>query len=144
MNGVRTDTDALALGQPVSVSIRVPFNHCDPLFVVWHGRYFEYFEVARTALLATRKLDALQVRDMGYKMFVTEARCRYVLPLSYNDEIEVTAQFTALRPLIRIAYAITRTGSPRKCARAFTALATTDFEGRLLETPDDILARLLA
>jgi len=35
----------------VSVELEIPFHDCDPLFVVWHGRYLEYMEVGRQALL---------------------------------------------------------------------------------------------
>ena len=132
------------LGEPVSVTHKIPFHDCDPLFVVWHGRYLQYMEAARSALLASRELDVEHVRAMGYKMFITEARSRYLAPLSYNDEIRVTARFTGATPLIRVSYEVVNLTSGRKSARAFTALATTDFAGNLLETPDNILERLHA
>src|SRR5262245_13659309 len=31
-----------AAAQPLQVELKVPFHDCDPLFVVWHGRYFQY------------------------------------------------------------------------------------------------------
>lgn len=130
------------IGKPVSVELKVPFHDCDPLFVVWHGRYFEYLEVARSALLASCELDVEHVRAMGYKMFIAEARCRYLFPLSYNDVVRISARFTATTPLIRISYQVVNVTRQRKSARAFTTLATTDFADNLLETPDDILARL--
>jgi len=130
------------IGQPVSVELKVPFHDCDPLFVVWHGRYFEYLEVARSALLSSHELDVEHVRAMGYKMYITEARCRYLSPLSYNDQVRVTARFTAATPLIRVSYEVMNVTRKRKSARAFTTLATTDFADNLLETPDDILARV--
>lgn len=132
------------LGKPVSVTHKIPFHDCDPLFVVWHGRYLQYMEAARSALLASRELDVEHVRDMGFKMFITEARCRYLSPLTYNDEIRVTARFTGATPLIRVSYEIANLTTGRKSARAFTTLATTDFAGNLLETPDAILERLYA
>jgi acyl-CoA thioester hydrolase len=130
------------MGDPVSVELKVPFHDCDPLFVVWHGRYFEYLEVARSALLASRELDVEHVRAMGYKMFITEARCRYLSPLTYNDTMRITARFTATAPLIRVSYEVLNLTRHRKSARAVTALATTDFADNLLETPHDVLARL--
>ncbi len=32
-----------------TVHITVPFHHCDPMGIVWHGRYLEYFEIERFA-----------------------------------------------------------------------------------------------
>ncbi len=132
-----------AAGAPVSVRIKVPFHDCDPLFVVWHGRYFQYLEVARSALFARHSVDVEHVRSLGYRMYITDAHCRYMHPLSYNDEARVTARFTALTPLLRIAYEVHNLTVNRKSARAVTVLATTDARGKLLpETPDDLLARM--
>ena len=101
---------------PVSVQLKVPFHDCDPLYVVWHGRYFEYMEVARSALLASVELDVKDIRAMGFRMYITDARCRYLHPLRYNDEIRVTARFTESSPLIRIAYEVTNLTSGKKSA----------------------------
>ena len=131
------------LGVPVSVRLKVPFHDCDPLFVVWHGRYFEYLEVARSALFARHSVDVEHVRALNYRMYVTDAHCRYMHPLTYNDELEITARFTALTPLFRIAYEVRNLTVNRRSARAVTVLATTDASGKLLpETPDDLLVRV--
>lgn len=126
-----------------SVIAKVPFHDCDPLFVVWHGRYFEYFELARTELLAKLALDVPEIRALGFRMYVTDARCRFMFPLSYGDEVEITAKITEARPLIRVAYEIKNRTHGRKSARGFTVLATTDASGQLLpETPDVIFEKL--
>lgn len=131
------------LGVAVSVRIKVPFHDCDPLFVVWHGRYFQYLEMARSALFARHEVDVEHVRALHYRMYVTDVHCRYMHPLTYNDEAEITARFTALTPLFRIAYDVRNLTVNRKSARAVTVLATTDASGKLLpETPHDLLARV--
>jgi acyl-CoA thioester hydrolase len=125
------------------VTLRVPFHDCDPLFVVWHGRYFEYLEAARTALLASCGLDVPDIRAMGFRMYITEARCRYMHPLTYNDEVKVTARFAAKKPFLRIVYEVTNVTAGRRSARAYTAIATTDSTGQLIpETPDAIVSRI--
>jgi acyl-CoA thioester hydrolase len=127
----------------VSVDLGVAFHQCDPLGVVWHGRYFEYFEIARTALLRSVELDVEQVRALGFRMYVTDARCRYMVPLAYGETARVTAWFSAVTPLIRVAYDVYDPAGARWCARATTVLATTDAAGRLLpRTPDAIVDRL--
>jgi acyl-CoA thioester hydrolase len=135
----------------VTVEVRVAFHQCDPLGVVWHGRYFEYLEAARQALLASVDLDVPQIRALGFRLYVTEARCRYMAPLAYGDIAHVTAWFSRLSgsgsasPLIRIAYDVRHGARDGWCARAATVLATTDADGKLLpQTPEAILARLPA
>jgi acyl-CoA thioester hydrolase len=131
------------IDRAAAVTLKVPFHDCDPLFVVWHGRYLEYFELARTALLERCRLDVPEIRALGFRMYVSDARCRYMFPLSYGDEVQVTASFTATRPLVRIAYDVRNLTRSRRSARGYTVLATTDAAGRLLpETPDAIFERL--
>lgn len=134
---------AIAALEGASVEIQVPFHDCDPLFVVWHGRYFQYLEIARSALFAKYALDVEHVRALNYRMYVTDARCRYLYPLTYHDRLRVTARFTAVSPLLRVAYDVFNITANRKTARAVTVLATTDVSGTLLtETPHDLLTRL--
>ena len=129
----------------VTIEVPVAFHQCDPLGVVWHGRYFEYLEVARCALLARFELDVPQIAALGLRMYVTEARCRYMVALAYGDTARVTAWFGTRTPLLRVAYDVRGTAKDAWCARAATVLATTDAQGQLLpRTPDAILARLPA
>jgi acyl-CoA thioester hydrolase len=83
-----------------------------------------------------------QIRALGYRMFIVDAHCRYMAPLSYGDTARITAWFVATEPLIRVAYEI---HDPRNrwCARAVTVLATTAADGALLPTtPPELLSRL--
>ncbi len=122
---------------------RVSFHHCDPLNVAWHGRYFEWLEVARAALFASVDLEVHQIRELGFRMYVVEAKCRYMAPLHYGDPVHVTAWFGQVSPLIRISYDVRNPEVDRWSARATTVLATTDADGTLLATtPDALLARL--
>lgn len=122
---------------------KVGFQECDPLGVVWHGRYFEWFEAARNQLFESVGLDVPEVRALGLRMYVVEAHCRYMAPLGYGDSARVTAWFSATAPLVRVAYDVHDVRSERWCARAYTVLATTDAEGALLaSTPAAMLQRL--
>lgn len=127
----------------VTIEQKIGLHHCDPLGVAWHGRYFEWFEMARTALFVSIDLDVPQIRAFGYRMYIVDAHCRYMAPLAYGDTARVTAWFVATTPLLRVAYDVHHAASGRWCARATTVLATTAGDGTLLpETPTELLARL--
>ena len=127
----------------VTQDFPIGLHHCDPLGVAWHGRYFEWFELARTALFKSRDLDVDQIRALGHRMYVVDARCRYMAPLGYGEVARITAWFVAVQPLIRVAYDIYNPATERWSARATTVLATTAADGTLLpSTPDALLARL--
>jgi len=127
----------------VSARLQVQFHDCDPLAVVWHGRYFEYMEVSRSQLLKNCRLDVPDMIELGLRMFVTEVRCHYSFPLSYGDDVEVTSWFSERSPLLRVSYDIRNLTKGRKAARAHTRLALTDARGYLLpELPDAVRERL--
>jgi acyl-CoA thioester hydrolase len=130
--------------QETAVELEVPFFDVDALGVVWHGHFFKYLEVARTALLRRRGLDIGQGDAARYAFLVIDSRCRHLFPLRYADRIRVTAWFADVRHRIRIAYEITNLSHDRRAARAHTILATLNHEGRMLmETPVEIQRRLL-
>ena len=126
-----------------SVTQRVQFHECDPLAIVWHGRYFEYFEAARCELLRSVKLDVPDMIALNLRMVVTEVRCRYNTPLRYADELRIWAWFSELDPLLKVSYDIENLTTGRKCVRAFTRLALTDAYGVLLPSlPAAVRSRL--
>jgi|JI10StandDraft_1071094.scaffolds.fasta_scaffold153879_2 acyl-CoA thioester hydrolase len=127
----------------IRVRTTVPFHDCDPMGIVWHGRYLEYFELARAALFAGFGLDIPEIRALGYRMYVVDVRCRYTHPLGYGEVAEITARLKAARPLIRVVYGVRNLTRDRTSARGHCVLATTDAAGSLFyETPDAIFDRL--
>jgi acyl-CoA thioester hydrolase len=129
----------------IRLDVPIGMHHCDLLAVAWHGRYFEWFEMARTRLFVSRDLDVPRIRDLGHRLYVVDAHCRYMVPLAYGDTARITAWFTAVAPLIRVAYDVENAATGRWSARAVTVLATTTADGNLLATtPDALLTHLPA
>lgn len=127
----------------VSVEHEVPFHDVDALQVVWHGHYFKYFELARTALLRSCGLDAGELVGGRYRFVVIDSRCRHVGPLRYGDRVRTAAWFRDFSRRIMIAYEVQNLTLGRRAARGHTALATLDRAGTLLfATPADIAERI--
>ncbi len=127
----------------IEIERKVSFHHCDPLGVAWHGRYFEWFEEARSELFEAVDLGVEQIRGLGHRMYIVDAKCRYMAPMSFGDSMRITTWFSDVQPLIRVGYDVYNLESKRWAARATTVLATTDITGELLpKTPDAILDRL--
>jgi len=137
------ELESATVPAPVRVCTTVPFHDCDPMGIVWHGRYFEYFELARAELFAGFGLDVPEIRALGYRMYVVDVRCRYTHPLAYGERVEISARIKATRPLIRVVYSVRNLTRIRTSARGHCVLATTDAAGTLFyETPDAIFDRL--
>jgi acyl-CoA thioester hydrolase len=129
----------------VSVEVEIPFHDVDLLQVVWHGHYAKYLELARTALLRARRLDAADMLELGYRFFVTESHLRHVSPMRYAERLRVSAWFVDVENRLNIAYDLVNVTRQRGCAQATTVLVTTNDQGTLcLETPAPLLARLRA
>ena len=133
----------------VYVDLEVPFHDVDPLFVAWHGHYYKYLEIARTALQRHHRLDAPDLRELGFAWFVIETRTRHVQALRYGERFRVFTWFVEDDPRIGIAYEIRslstldgeRTG--HRVARARTVLVSTSPKGELLfATPDVVKERI--
>ncbi|MDH3336268.1 MAG: acyl-CoA thioesterase [Gammaproteobacteria bacterium] len=74
-----------------SVDMRAPFFDLDPAGVVWHGRYFQYFELARCALLEGINYSYEDMENSGYLWPVADTEVRFVRPLTLNQKVRVTA-----------------------------------------------------
>ena len=128
----------------VHLEFEVPFHDVDVLGIVWHGHYYKYMELGRTALLRARGLDVREIRDLGHRLLVVDSHCRHTFPLHYADRVRVNAWFVSVAPRLVVAYRIRNLTQDRCSARGQTILVTTDADGRMLpETPDALLQRLL-
>lgn len=67
------------------ISFPVDFNDCDPMRIVWHGNYINYFERARCALLAKIGYDYIEMEKSGFLFPVTEVKVKYMKSLHFGD-----------------------------------------------------------
>lgn len=128
-----------------SILHEVPFHDVDITQRVWHGHYYKYLELARTALFRAHGLDDDELVPKRFMLYVIETRCRYTFPLRYRERMRVSAWFREVERRLSVAYEITNLSQGRRAARALTILATVSPEGRLLmETPHEIVERIRA
>jgi acyl-CoA thioester hydrolase len=129
--------------QRIAIELDVAFHDVDALHVVWHGHYYKFFELARTALFRTCKLDVPDMIALHYKFVVIESKCRHSFPLRYGDRFRVSAWFKDIEYRLHIAFEVENLTAGRRAAIGHTMLATLDPAGNLLiGTPRSILERL--
>ena len=142
-SGARQWLRAPVAEHAATVHLEVPFHDVDILEVAWHGHYFRYFEIARTALFRKHQIDVSDMRDLNYIFLVVESEVRHVHPLHYGDAFSVAAWFTERSPKIEVAYEVRNLTRTTKVARARTTMVTAKHQGEMfLETPPSILERL--
>ncbi len=74
--------------EPITFEItrRFPFYDLDPIQVVWHGNYMNYFEDARVALLGAHGIDLYQIYQRTGIVFPSSDLHEHILPLRNQDE----------------------------------------------------------
>jgi acyl-CoA thioester hydrolase len=89
-----------------AVPLRVPFFDLDPAGVAWHGRYFQYFELARCELLELVGYSYEEMMRSGILWPIADTNVRYLRPLALNQEITVSAYLREWEMRIVIDYRI--------------------------------------
>jgi len=65
--------------------VRVRFAECDPLGIVWHGNYIQYFEDAREAFGRHHGISYLDQKAHNFSTPIVSSKCEHKLPLRYGD-----------------------------------------------------------
>ncbi len=120
---------------------RVRYRECDPMGVVYHGHYLDWFEAARTEALRSAGLPYADLEAAGIQMPVVEATLRYYAPARYDDAIEVTATFPDV-PHVRavVDYAVRRAGEDAVLVSGRVVLCFIDVaRGRPVAAPDAVV-----
>jgi len=86
--------------------ISVEFFDCDPLRVVWHGNYFNYFEIGRRALLEKIGYGYEMMEKTGYAFLVIEASAKFLGSLRFKDRAIVKAILEEYENRLRVKFEI--------------------------------------
>lgn len=68
-----------------TTKIRIRFVETDPLGIVWHGNYIQYFEDGREDFGRHHGISYLDQRDHGYATPIVKSSTDHRLPLRYGD-----------------------------------------------------------
>jgi len=86
--------------------ITVEFYDLDPLKVVWHGNYINYFEVGRRALLEKIGYSYEEMEKSGYAFPVIEVSAKYMGWLKFKDRARIKAILMEYENRLMIRYEI--------------------------------------
>ncbi|HET9917322.1 MAG TPA: acyl-CoA thioesterase [Candidatus Binatia bacterium] len=99
---------------------QVPFNHLDPMEIVWHGHYVNYLELARSALLTTIDYNYPQMKASGYVWPVIDLRVRFIAPAKFAQRLKLRAEIVEWENRLKIAYLLTDGATGQRVSRATT------------------------
>ncbi len=94
-------------------SHRVRYGECDPMGVVYHAYYLDYFEASRTEALRAHGLTYKSLEEAGVIMPVVDLAVRYHRPARYDDLLDVLVRFPETpASRVRAEYEVRRAGEP--------------------------------
>jgi len=86
--------------------VTVEFCDLDPMRVVWHGNYLNYFEAGRRTLLEKIGYSYYEMEESGFAFPVIEVSVKYIGALRLGDRVRVKAILTEYENRLRIKYEI--------------------------------------
>lgn len=83
---------------------RVRYREADPMGIVYHTHYLDYFEVARTEALRDVGLPYKSLEDGGVFMPVVDLALSYRRPAKYDDLLVIRTQMTMSESATRVTF----------------------------------------
>lgn len=114
------------------VKLSVPFFDLDPMQIVWHGNYLNYFEIARAALFDHYGVDLYAYYDREKIIFpIIRTQTKHIFPLKHRDEIIVKATLVDANIKLVVDFEVRKAADGSVCARGRTeqvAVKTPEME----------------
>jgi len=103
------------------VKIKVPFYDLDPMQIVWHANYLNYFEIARAALFENNGINLYTFAEKYQLIFpIIKTSTKHILPLRHNDEIICKATLVDACVKLIVDFEIRKVSDGKICTRGRT------------------------
>ena len=121
-----------------SLELDVPFFDVDSLFIVWHGHYAKYFEMARCAFLAEIQHDYNVMRETGFAYPIVKLDVKYIKPATFGQKIRVEMAVVEFESCLKVNYTITDVKTGTKLTKASTTQVAVRIDNGEMQfqTPD--------
>ena len=123
--------------------VKIFYKDVDQMGIVYYSRYFEYFEEARTELLASIGLGVTDVEKKGIMLPVISSHCDYLKGARFEQNIIIRASIsTEPRSKLQIDYSVFIENEKEPIATGYTYHAFVNDRGVAVRAPKMILERL--
>lgn len=99
----------------------INYYETDQMGIVHHSNYIRFFEEARLYLMKQVGMDYCGLEEMGIIIPVTFAECKYLVPLRFEDEVEIVTRMTKYDGIkMEVSYEIYLKRTNQLCTRGKT------------------------
>ncbi len=118
--------------------IRVRYEETDKMGVVYHAKYFNWFEVARIQLLDEVNQPYRELEEKGFLLPVLSCEAKFKRPAHFDDKLEIEVIATFPSPVkLKAGYRVFRGND--EIAVGETTHAFVSREGRIVRPPPSFL-----
>ena len=111
------------------VKIDVRYSETDKMGIVYHSRYFPWFEVARDNLCKSFGLNYSNMEKMGIMMPLADCYCKFVKGATYGDTVLVYASIRKLGVAsCQFSYIVKREADDTLLAEGYTKHGFVDMD----------------
>ena len=123
--------------------IKVYYKDVDQMGIVYYSRYYEYFEEARTELLASVGLDVTEVEKKGIILPVVSSHCDYKKGAKFEQNILVKTSIASTpKSKLHIDYCVFIENENDVIVSGYTEHAFVNKSGQAVRAPKMILDQL--
>ena len=123
--------------------IKIYYKDVDQMGIVYYSRYYEFFEEARTELLASIGLDVTEVEKKGITLPVISSHCDYKRGAKFEQNILIKASIDSKpKSKLRIDYFVFIENEKDFIVNGYTEHAFVNKRGQAVRAPKMILEHL--
>lgn len=121
--------------------LRVRYGDTDQMGFAYYANYLRWFEIGRAEMMRSLGTTYRAIEESGISLPVLEARCRYLKPARYDDEVAIeTGVRRAGRASVVFGYRVSGVEGGEILAFGHTEHCYLDRDGRPVRPPASFAA----
>ena len=112
---------------------KVNYHETDKMGITHHSNYIKWMEEARIYYFSTLGLSYAELEKNGVGSPVVNVNCKYILPPTFDDEIDISVKFTRYNGVIlNVEYTMVNAKTGKTVCTATSESCFVDMQGKLV------------
>ncbi|MGA7396312.1 MAG: thioesterase family protein [Solirubrobacterales bacterium] len=118
--------------------LRVRYNECDPLGVVFNANYLLYADIAINELWREHVGGYESMMESGLDLAVVEANLRYFKPLRFDEEVDLVSTVTHIGNKSMVTEVAMKLGDDEVATASLTHVCVTSDSTESRPVPESV------